>query len=110
NGQVHRHGTFPDAALTTAHSNDAANATGILAAQPTICWHLRVPFDVQSVDARHLPDDSGVAAVDKYVLERAGRRSQHDREAGSITSDRQVADHVEADDVAVQLGFDDRRK
>ena len=107
--QVDADGALADAALARGDGHDVLDARNELFGLPRLrTADHRTPGDVDAGGADAGQGRPGIAL--DLVLERAGGGRQLDGHAQRGPVDDQVLDHVEADQVASELGFLDRAK
>ena len=101
-GEIGGDRAFTDPALARTDADDVAHA-GQDVAHAQALGHLGGDLDLgtgDAVDAQH----RGTALRFELLLHRAGAGGQHQFEARHAAVDREVADHVERDQVLLEVG------
>ena len=109
-GEVDGHRALADPTLAAADGDRVAHPDVDLAGQAIVPRHLRIPHNRDLRDAGHGLVDRALAILLDHVLERAGGGGEDDGKADVATVDRYVTDHVEGDEVSMELRIVDGRE
>jgi hypothetical protein len=101
-GQVDGHGALAHAALAARYRDDVLDGDLQAAGDAGIAAHVGVELDRHLLHAGDL-HHRGLRLALHLAAQRAGRRRQHDGEPHLPAVDMHVLDHLQADQVVVQL-------